>query len=193
MTPAVLSKSDLRAQLRLRRRELFGTHPDAGERAAAHLPLDNLPPFSVVSGYLPFAGEIDPWPVLRRLRKAGADIALPVVQGRGKPLVFRAYGEGDPLELDAGKIQAPVAAALSLVPDLLITPLLAFDRDGHRLGQGAGYYDMTLDALRRDSSIWVVGLAYAGQQIDRVPREAHDQPLDAILTETGYHAFRKDN
>ncbi len=69
----------------------------------------------------------------------------------------------------------------------MIAPLLAFDREGHRLGQGAGHYDRTLQGLRERGPVWVIGLAYAGQEIDGVPREPHDQPLDAILTETGYH------
>jgi 5-formyltetrahydrofolate cyclo-ligase len=186
-----MSKSDLRAQLRLRRRELSATHADAGERAAAHLRLAELSPFAVVSGYYSLGGEIDPWPVLKRLADAGAKIALPMALDRHGPLVFRAYTPGQPLEPDAVKIPAPTSTAEILVPDLVIAPLLAFDRDGHRLGQGAGHYDRTLAGLRERGSVWVIGLAYAGQEIDRVPREPHDQPLDAILTETGYHVARR--
>lgn len=186
-----MSKSDLRAQLRLRRRELSAIHPDAGEQAAAQLPLARLPPFAVVSGYHPLGGEIDPWPTLRRLADAGARIALPVAQDRHSPLTFRAYAPGQPLEPDAVKIPSPTQAAQTLIPDLVIAPLLAFDRDGHRLGQGAGHYDRTLAGLRERGSVWVIGLAYAGQEIERVPREPHDQPLDAILTETGYHVVRR--
>jgi 5-formyltetrahydrofolate cyclo-ligase len=186
-----MNKSDLRAQLRLRRRELAGTHPDAGERAAARLPLAQLPSFSVVSGYHPLGGEIDPWPTLRRLADSGARIALPVALDRHSPLIFRTYARGQPLELDAVKIPSPTQAAQTLIPDLVIAPLLAFDREGHRLGQGAGHYDRTLQGLRERGPVWVIGLAYAGQQIERVPCEAHDQPLDAILTETGYHVVHR--
>ena len=186
-----MNKSDLRAQLRLRRRELTGMHPDAGARAAEHLPLNQLPQFTVVSGYHPLGGEIDPWPVLNRLAAAGARIALPVALDRHSPLIFRAYAQGQPLELDAVKIPAPTEAAETLIPDLVIAPLLAFDRGGHRLGQGAGHYDRTLQSLRERGNVWVIGLAYAGQQIERVPYEPHDQPLDAILTETSYHVVRR--
>ena len=77
-------------------------------------------------------------------------------------------------------------------PDLIIAPLLAFDRTGGRLGQGGGHYDRTIEALRARGSLFVIGLAYAGQEIDAVPREPHDQPLDAILTELGYIEVRKD-
>jgi 5-formyltetrahydrofolate cyclo-ligase len=186
-----MKKSDLRAQLRLRRRELSATHPDAGERAAGRLPLDELPPFTVVSGYHPVGGEIDPSPTLHRLAAKGARIALPVALDRHSPLIFRAYEPGQPLAMDAVKIPSPTETAETLVPDLVIAPLLAFDREGHRLGQGAGHYDRTLEALRRHGAVWVIGLAYAGQEIDRVPREAHDQPLDAILTENGYHVVHR--
>ena len=171
----------------MRRRELAVAHAGAGDHAAGHLAVGELPPFSVVAGYHSLGGEMDPWPVLRRLEAAGARIALPVALDRHSPLIFRAYEAGQPLEPDAVNIPAPTETAETLIPDLIIAPLLAFDREGHRLGQGAGHYDRTLEGLRSRGHVWVIGLAYAGQQIDRVPREAHDQPLDAILTETGYH------
>jgi 5-formyltetrahydrofolate cyclo-ligase len=189
--PMLDAKSNLRAQLRLRRRELGLIHADAAERAAERLPLEDLPPFTVASGYHPLGGEIDPWPVLRRLRAAGAAIALPVATGPHAPLFFRSWREGDLLEMDAAKVPAPAAPAPVLVPDLVIAPLLGFDRAGYRLGQGGGHYDRTLEGLRRQGAVWVIGLAYAGQEVDAVPRDAHDEPLDAILTETGYHVARK--
>jgi 5-formyltetrahydrofolate cyclo-ligase len=147
--------------------------------------------FAVAAGYHPIGGELDPWPTLRRLEAAGARIVLPVAESRHSPLVFRAYRAGDPLQTDAAKIAAPTADAEALTPDIVITPLLAFDRHGYRLGQGGGYYDRTLQALRAQGKVWAIGLAYAGQEIDVVPRDAHDQPLDAILTESGYHVFER--
>jgi 5-formyltetrahydrofolate cyclo-ligase len=68
-------------------------------------------------------------------------------------------------------------------------PLLAFDTNGHRLGYGGGYYDRTLDFLRANSTVRAIGVAYAGQEVAELPREAHDHPLDAIITETGVHEF----
>ncbi len=98
-----------------------------------------------------------------------------MVIGPDRPLVFqRADGQGYD------------------VPDLVIAPLLAFDRSGARLGQGGGHYDRTLEGLRARGPLFVIGLAYAGQQIDAVPREPHDQCLDAILTEISYTRVRKD-
>jgi 5-formyltetrahydrofolate cyclo-ligase len=136
--------------------------------------------------------------VLRRLQAAGARIVMPVAPAAGEPLLFRAFAEGQPLEPDAAAIPSPTAAAETLVPDLVIAPLIAFDREGYRLGQGGGYYDRTLSALRlaalgTGGRLFVIGLAYAGQEVDRIPKDAHDQPLDAILTESGYHRIRKDD
>jgi 5-formyltetrahydrofolate cyclo-ligase len=192
MTDLSASKSDLRRQLRARRRDLAALIPGAAEQAAAHWPITLLGRFAVAAGYHPVGGELDPWPLLRRLQAAGARIALPAAPAPGAPLIFRAHESGQPLEPDAARVPSPNAAAPTLIPDLIIAPLLAFDGAGFRLGQGGGYYDRTLEALRAAGSVFVVGLAYAGQAVDHAPRDDHDQPLDAILTETGYHRFRKD-
>jgi len=187
-----LAKSGLRAQLRARRRDLAALAPDAAERAAEHLPLDHLPPFAIVAGYHALGSELSPWPVLRKLAARGARIALPVALEQHAPLIFRAWSAGQPLEPDAARIPSPTAGAEILTPNLLLVPLLAFDGAGHRLGQGGGYYDRTLEVLRRAGPLFAIGLAYAGQQVEAMPHAAHDQPLDAILTETGYHRVRKD-
>jgi 5-formyltetrahydrofolate cyclo-ligase len=183
-------KAELRQIMRARRRDLAAIEPSAAEAAAAHLPRDDLPPFAVVAGYHALGSELSPWPVLRRLAEAGARIALPVAINENAPLVFRAWSADRALELDAMKIPSPSAQAETLIPQLVIAPLLAFDGAGYRLGQGGGYYDRTLKGLRAQGPVFAIGLAYAGQKIERVPREIHDQPLDAILTETGYHRIR---
>lgn len=185
-------KDALRRALRARRRDLALLTPDAAERAAAHLPLESLPPAKVVAGYHALGAELSPWPVLRRFAALGARIALPAAPQAHAPLVFRAFEPDQALEPDAAKIPSPTAEAEALVPDLVIAPLVAFDRAGYRLGQGGGYYDRTLKALRAIRPVFVIGLAYAGQEVDRIPRDDHDQPLDAILTETGYHPVGKD-
>ena len=117
---------------------------------------------------------------------AGAARALPVVVVREQPLVFRLHEPGQPLAPDALGILAPAPSAPQAWPDVVFTPVLAFDRQGGRLGQGGGHYDRTLEALRARHPVLVIGLAYAGQEVDAVPTEPHDQRLDAILTETGY-------
>jgi 5-formyltetrahydrofolate cyclo-ligase len=184
MTP--LDKTALRVRLRGLRRRLAAEAPDAAERAAALLPLDWLPRVGVVSGYHPLGSEIDPRPLIGRLAAMGAAPALPVAADRDSPLEFRRWDVRAALEPDAFGIPSPPATAELLIPDLVIVPLLAVDRQGNRLGQGAGHYDRTLANLRAAGPVFVLGLAYSGQEVDAVPAEAHDQRLDAILTETDY-------
>ena len=180
------AKTLMRQMMRAQRRSLAERTPEAGRRAAALLPLEKLPKFTIVSGYRPQGAEIDPLPLMHRLRAEGARLALPVAVSRDAPLVFRAYDADAKLVPDAFGIPSPPPEAEQLMPDLVIAPVMAFDRSGARLGQGAGHYDRTLENLRAAGPVFVLGLAFAGQEVARVPAEAHDQRLDAILTETGY-------
>ena len=173
------------------RRVLARTVPNAAARAAGALPLDRLPSFAVVGGYVALGTELDPAPVIARLTAAGARLALPVATDRHAQLEFRAADKAEAFEFDIFGIPAPPPGARPLVPDLIIAPVVAFDHRGGRLGQGAGCYDRTLAILRATGSVFVIGLAYAGQQVDLVPTDEHDQALDAILTETGYIDIRK--
>jgi 5-formyltetrahydrofolate cyclo-ligase len=186
------AKTMLRMQMRSLRRELARQTPDAAEQALAHLPPKRLANTRVVAGYRPQGAEIDPWPLMAAFARAGATLALPAAASLEAPLVFRAYADGDPLIPDAVGIPAPTADASLLEPGLVITPLLAFDRLGGRMGQGGGHYDRTLAALRAKGEVFALGLAYAGQQLARIPVEPHDQALDAILTEKGYIEVAKD-
>ena len=179
-------KRVLRAQLRALRRGLADEVPDAAERAAALWPAsgsDNR----VFALYHPSGSELDPTPLRTRLPAGG--VALPVAQSRDGALVFRLHRTTDALIPDALGIPAPSEGAAAVLPDVVFAPLLAFDRRGGRLGQGGGHYDRTLANLRRMKSVLVVGLAYAGQELQEIPMEPHDQRLDAILTETGYQEF----
>ena len=178
------SKHDLRRAQRALRLSLAPQAQDAARAAAGHLPPAFRP--AVVGGYLPTGGELDPGPVLKALLARGAMLAMPVCLAPETPMIFRAYCEGDALAPDVMGMAAPVDTAAILAPDLLILPLLAFDRFGGRLGQGGGFYDRTLQAMRRQGRVLAIGLAYAGQEVDCVPMGEFDQSLDAILTETGY-------
>ncbi|WP_340647210.1 5-formyltetrahydrofolate cyclo-ligase [Phenylobacterium sp.] len=184
------SKADQRARLRVLRKALALAAPDAAERAAALLPLDRLPAFTAFAGYHALGSELDPGPLIRRLAATGASLALPVALARDAPLVFRAWDPRDRLVPDAVGVPAPPPSAAGLHPDLVIAPLLGFDRRGGRLGQGGGHYDRTLETLRAARSVFVLGLAYAGQEVEAMTLDAHDQRLDAILTETGYTDLR---
>lgn len=190
ITSPAEAKAVLRLALREQRKALAAESPDAGERAAALLPPARLSGLVVAAGYRPRGGEIDPRPLMARLAGAGALLALPVALEREAPLAFRAYVPGDRLQPDACNIAAPIAEAPQVRPDLVIVPLLAFDRAGSRMGQGGGHYDRTLQALRAEGPVFALGLAYAGQEAAAIPAEPHDQRLDAILTEKGYIEVR---
>lgn len=169
------------------RRQCATDAPDAAVLAAEQLPFERLPVFAAFSGYYACGSEMDPSPLIGRLAaQSGAVFALPMAETREAPLTFRAWDPAVGLIEDAFDIPAPPADAQVLHPDLVIVPLLAFDRRGGRLGQGAGHYDRAIENLRAMKPVFTLGLAYAGQEVEEVPIESHDQRLDAILTETGY-------
>ena len=155
--------------------------------ALAMLGLDflDLAARAVVSGFLPYQSEIDVKPLLARLAATGLVTALPVVTGRNQPLLFRLWRPGEPTEAGAWNIPVPLETAATVVPDVLLVPMLAFDSGGYRLGYGGGFYDRTLERLRHEKPVVAVGVAYAAQEVHQVPRAAHDQPLDWIFTEMG--------
>lgn len=188
--PGPSDKTELRHRMRALRLKLSRERPDAAEQAAARLPVEALSRFAIVSGYHAVGTELDPTPAMRRLAEAGARLALPVAEADEAPLVFRAWAPGEPQVPDAFGIPSPTPQAADTLPDLVITPLLAFDRHGHRLGQGGGHYDRTIANLRAAKPIFVLGLAYAGQEVEELPAEPHDERLDAILTETDYIEVR---
>ncbi|GAA4251834.1 5-formyltetrahydrofolate cyclo-ligase [Azospirillum formosense] len=136
-----------------------------------------------VAGYWPLGSELDVRPLLLHLRTGGRSIALPVSGPRGQALTFRDWDPVLPLAAGRYGIQEPGADRPEVVPAVLLVPMLAFDRSGHRLGYGAGYYDRTLDALRAIRPVLAVGMAFAVQEMDAVPHGAHDERLDWILTE----------
>lgn len=137
-----------------------------------------------VAAYLAIRSEIDAMPLMLALSGLGFDVALPVIVGRGQPLVFRRWTPGAPLEGGPFGTSVPKDAA-EVVPDVLIVPMLAFDARCHRLGYGGGFYDRTIADLRARRPLHAFGLAYAGQQMQTLPVEATDMQLDAVVTEAG--------
>jgi 5-formyltetrahydrofolate cyclo-ligase len=181
---ALVAKAELRRAALERRDQL---DPDIRAAAAQMVALQPLPLAvprgAVVSGFSPIRSEINPMPLLRRLADAGAELALPMLVARGKPLSFRAWTFGQELQRGQWGIREPKGDAREVQPDVVIVPLAAFDRLGNRIGYGAGYYDLTLTALRAMKPVVALGVAYAVQEIDAVPALPHDAPLDLVLTE----------
>jgi 5-formyltetrahydrofolate cyclo-ligase len=138
------------------------------------------PPGAAVSGFWPIGREIDIRPLLLALHERGHPIVLPVTPKRGNPLAFRLWRPGDVLQPERFGTLRPVGE--EAVPDFLLVPLLAFDRRGHRLGYGAGFYDRTLAGL---PGRYALGVAYAAQEVAEVPAGDADMALDAVATDNG--------
>jgi 5-formyltetrahydrofolate cyclo-ligase len=188
---ATLSKADLRAAALAARDALSEVQRAAAAAAVAErgLPVEILPGM-IVSGYAPIRSEIDPMPLMLKLAAQGARLALPTVTARGQSLSFRAWSAGDKMVLGPLGILEPSPAAAEIIPDVMLVPLAAFDRLGHRIGYGAGHYDRSLAHLRKSNAITAIGIAFAAQEIAAVPALSHDVPLDYVLTETRMFDFR---
>ena len=181
MKNLIEQKKDLRRQSAAKRDRVS---PDAAAQITDVFREVPLPSRAVVvSGYHPIGSELDPRPLLAILRFQGHEIALPVVADRGAPLVFRVWREGDSMSEGAFGVREPLPEAAEVKPDILLVPMLAFDRRGFRLGYGGGFYDRTLESLRRDGAPVAIGIAFAAQEVDRVPVAEYDQPLNWIITE----------
>ncbi|NOT70275.1 MAG: 5-formyltetrahydrofolate cyclo-ligase [Hyphomicrobium sp.] len=180
-------KKALREQAMAARAAAFALHgSDASRRLAAHgLDFLRVPAGKIVSGFAAIRDEINPADLMLWLHEEGFRLALPVMVGKGKALLMRAWTPGDVMEAAAWGIAEPVADKPEVDPDIVLVPLLAFDARGHRLGYGGGFYDRTLARLRAKKPVIAVGVAYDEQRVDAVPVEAYDQPLEWVLTPSG--------
>ncbi len=180
-------KKTLRAEAMRRRAEAFAHHGDMAPRRIAAHGLDFLKPSegSLVSGFVAIGDEINPERLLTNLHGEGFRLALPKMQGKGRPLILRAWAPGDELATTTWGIREPLDSAPEVDPDVVLVPLLAFDVTGFRLGYGGGFYDRTLSQLRRKKSIVAVGIAYDEQKVDAVPHSDYDERLDWVLTPSG--------
>jgi 5-formyltetrahydrofolate cyclo-ligase len=183
------TKATLRAAALAARDALSSERRAAAAEAIAlrGLPFE-ITPGTVVAGYAPIRSEIDPVPLMRKL--AGVQLALPVIMAGDQPLKFRAWSPNDRLQRGRLGILEPSVDAKEVIPDILLVPLAAFDRAGHRIGYGAGHYDRTLEQLRKMKAITAVGIAVAVQEVEAVPALLHDAALDYVLTETQMFDFR---
>lgn len=174
-----------KSALRARMRRVRAAFVDGGRPPLVAPPpfIELLRPGMTVAGYVAIGGEADPLPLLEAATARGCRTALPHVTTMDAPMRFLAWRPGDPLERGPFALLQPRADAIELAPDIVLTPLVAFDGALNRLGQGAGFYDRAFaklaDALR-------IGVAWSIQQIDHVPTDPWDAPLDAIITERSW-------
>jgi 5-formyltetrahydrofolate cyclo-ligase len=177
-------KKVLRAEMRDKRRTLENNNEESSARLAdiflRHIRLEKS---AIVASYCAVRDEMDPAALNEALRAMGHKIALPVITGKRKPLIFRRYELGDRLLANPLSIFEPVSSAQAVTPDVLLIPLLAFDRKRNRLGYGGGYYDRTIKELRVHKPVLAFGLAYACQEAAEIPTGPNDIPLDRIVTE----------
>ena len=188
------AKATLRAAALAARDALSDAQRVAAAQALARrgLPVE-IAPGATVAGYSPIRSELDPTPLMQKLAAEGARLALPVITARGQSLRFRVWHPGDRLLPGPLGILEPSPAAAEIVPDIVLVPLAAFDRTGHRIGYGAGHYDRTLAQLHKSNkskAFAAIGLAFAAQEVEAVPALQHDVPLDFVLTETQLFDFR---
>ncbi len=178
--PKALSRERMKAE----RRAAAKTRPDAATHAArnfmASIPISENVTISV---YYPIKDELDTEPLVAALIEKGANIALPIVTRKKAPLTFRRYTPGDALVDGVYGELVPEETAPEATPAIVVAPLLAFTRSGDRLGYGGGYYDRTLESLRKNGNVLAVGYAYGAQEVDALPVSPLDQPLDWVVTE----------
>ena len=183
-------KARLRAEALARREALDPEARGLGSLGVAETAagIEALFPASIVGAFWPIRSEIDPRPLIDRLFARGQRVALPKVTKQG--LVFREWRKGERLVQGGFGLSEPRDDLPPLDPTALIVPLAAFDRRGHRIGYGAGYYDQAIERLSRDGPVLTIGVAFSVQEIDEVPAEPHDRPLDHLVTETGLVPLR---
>ncbi len=185
----IAPKTALRNAARGHRATLARAIPDFAQRLAGHSSALEIPPASLIGAYVALPGEADPHLLLEKLSCIGCAFALPRVVTKETPLSFHHWNPGQILRTGAFGIAEPSPDWPVVQPQILFIPLLAFDARGYRLGYGGGFYDRTLDVMAGSAMRCAIGVAYAGQEIDRVPNEPHDLRLDMVVTETGVRRF----
>jgi len=189
MTGTPAEKEHLRTHFRAIRKQVSAKRGKSlSKKISRHFPA--IGAGKNVAAYIPMAGEVDTWDLMKRLTEKGATLLLPVVVANDTPLSFYAYKFCDGLVKGQCGNEEPQKKGRQAVPDIMVVPLVAFDETGARLGQGGGYYDRTLAILRKNRSVLAIGLAFEAQKHDSLPVEVADQPLDAIVTEKGVYDFR---
>jgi len=183
------AKAEARKQAMAQRAALNSSErAEAAKAAAEHFfQKVDLTEGQLVAAYWPIRDEIDAKPLLTRLMDSGQPVCLPVVMGRDEPLIFRLWEQDTPLYEAGFGTLVPAESAPVVTPEFMIIPLLGFDKTGTRLGYGRGHYDRTIATMEKKPVL--VGYAFSAQELETIPREPHDVPLDYLITETGVRLF----
>ena len=179
------NKKDIRSVIRTTRQAV---HKKSGREFSNQIKdlffeTQHFMPQSVFAAYYPIGSEVNVRPIIDQLNMMGHLTALPVIPAKDVPLIFRLYKNGDALTKGAFGVPEPQPHMPVMIPDILIIPMLGFNKQGYRLGYGTGFYDRTLQDLRSTKPVKAVGIAYGEQQVDNIPVEDHDQKMDWIITE----------
>ena len=181
------AKAACRKQAALKRAELASASPDAAIMLAGHAALLTARyGCGFYAGYMPIRSELSPLSLLENLVALDCDVVLPITRQEGEPLGFHRWKIGDLLDDGPYGTKQPPASNDKCTPDVILAPMLAFDANGWRLGYGGGFYDRTVAGLRGiGRRVAVIGIAYDGQKLDKIPVGPYDMPLDAVLCPTG--------
>jgi 5-formyltetrahydrofolate cyclo-ligase len=187
LTETEQTKKTMREEAMARRQAYHQRMRDSASKTVRDKFLGSIPlePHYTIAGYWPLSGELDSVPLLTALHERNYKCCLPIVTGYNQPLIFREWTPGQKLVDGFAGTKIPSMDAAEVLPDILLVPLIAFDRAGYRLGYGGGFYDRTLADLRQKHNIRAVGIAYSVQQMPIIPHEGHDMKLDWIVTENG--------
>jgi len=180
-----MSKTSLREEAMRFRNTIDPQSEDVDQVVAEFFECLKPQPGQVVALYWPKGKEFDTGPLIEALLKQGVGCALPVIQKGSKELKFAKWDDSIPLVLGIYDVMQPQVSDTTqwVDPDIVVVPMLAFDRQGHRLGYGGGYYDTTLEALRSRKTVRAVGIGYSAQAVlFNLPSEPHDQKMDWIIT-----------
>lgn len=180
-------KKDIRPEARVTRRKM---HQKNGRDFSNKIKdfffeTQHFMPQTVFAAYYPIGSEVNSRPLIDALNEKGHVTALPTIIDKESPLTFRLYKSGDELVKGSFGVPEPHPYMPALIPDVLIIPMLAYNSQGYRLGYGTGFYDRTLEDLRRIKPVKAIGVAYSIQENNNLPSEEHDEKMDWIITENG--------
>ena len=148
---------------------------------------------NVIAGFYPFNHEVNTLPLMSKLYSLGVELCMPITPENNKPLKFKEWHPKSVLQKGRFGILEPPKASRTIQPDLLLVPLLAYDKFGNRLGYGGGFYDRTLkELLMLNKYTTSIGLAFESQKCNKLPKDSYDVPLNSLLNEKGFLHFKNN-